>query len=135
METRFDMKALIIDGYVDEPACLGVPPYLSPYPRYIAGALRERGLSEKDIHYLTIDTLRENPPGAGELTGKADLVIIIAGMTVPGKYLRASPITPGEIETIFRTAHGVKIIGGPIRLGFSGEGGRAAKGTEGGITS
>lgn len=133
METRIDMKTLIIDGYVDEPACLGVPPYFSPYPRYIAGALRDCGLSEKDIYYLTIDTLRENPPGAGELIGKADLIIIIAGMTVPGKYLRASPITPGEIETIFRTVHGVKVIGGPIRLGFSSEGGRAAKGTEGGI--
>ena len=127
------MKALIIDGYVDEPACLGVPPYLSPYPRYIAGALRERGLSENDIHYLTIDTLRENPPGARELTEKADLVIIIAGMTVPGKYLRASPITLREIETIFRASHGLKVIGGPIRLGFSGEGGRAAKGAEDGI--
>lgn len=128
------MKALIIDGYVDEPACLGVPPYLSPYSRYIAGALRERGLSENDIHYLTIDTLRENPPGIGELIGKSDLMVIIAGMTVPGKYLRASPITPGEIETIFRAAHGVKVIGGPIRLGFSNEGGRAAKGTESGIS-
>ncbi len=128
------MKALIIDGYVDEPACLGVPPYLSPYARYIAGALRERGLSENDIHYLTIDTLRENPPGAGELIGKADLLVIIAGMTVPGKYLRASPITPGEIETIFQAANGVKVIGGPIRLGFSSEGGRAAKGTESGIS-
>ncbi len=128
------MKALIIDGYVDEPACLGVPPYLSPYPRYIAGALRECGLFEKEIHYLTIDTLRENPPGAGELIGKADILIIIAGMTVPGKYLRASPITPGEIEIIFRAANGVKVIGGPIRLGFSSEGGRAAKGTEGGIS-
>lgn len=127
------MKALLIDGYVDEPACLGVPPYLSPYPRYIAGALRERGLSENDIHYLTIDTLRENPPGAGELISRADLVIIIAGMTVPGKYLRASPITPGEIETIFRASSGVKVVGGPIRLGFSNEGGRAAKGTESGI--
>jgi len=127
------MKALIIDGYVDEPACLGVPPYFSPYPRYIAGALRERGLSENEIYYLTIDTLRENPPGAGELIGKADLLVIIAGMTVPGKYLRASPITPGEIETIFRAAHGVKVIGGPIRLGFSSEGGRAAKGMESGI--
>lgn len=128
------MKALIIDGYVDEPACLGVPPYLSPYSRYIAGALRERGLSEKEIHYLTIDTLRENPPGTGELIGKADLLVIIAGMTVPGKYLRASPITPGEIETIFRVANGVKVIGGPIRLGFSNEGGRAAKGAESGIS-
>lgn len=128
------MKALIIDGYVDEPACLGVPPYLSPYPRYIAGALRERGLSENDIHYLTIDTLRENIPGAGELIGKADLVVIIAGMTVPGKYLRASPISPGEIEAIFGAAKGIKVMGGPIRLGFSSEGGRAAKGTESGIS-
>lgn len=127
------MKALIIDGYVDEPACLGVPPYLSPYPRYIAGALRERGLSESDIHYLTIDTLRENSPVAGELIGKVDILVVIAGMTVPGKYLRASPITPGEIEAIFRAAGGVKVIGGPIRLGFSKEGGRAARGTEGGI--
>ena len=125
------MKALIIDGYVDEPACLGVPPYLSPYPRYIAGALRERGLSENNIHYRTIDTLRENTLEAGELIGKADLLIIIAGMTVPGKYLRASPITPGEIEVIFRAAGGVKVIGGPIRLGFSKEGRRAAKGIEG----
>jgi radical SAM superfamily enzyme with C-terminal helix-hairpin-helix motif len=128
------MKALIIDGYVDEPACLGVPPYLSPYPRYIAGALRERGLSENDIHYLTIDTLRENLSGAGELIGKADLVVIIAGMTVPGKYLRASPISPGEIEAIFGAAKGIKVMGGPIRLGFSSEGGRAAKGTESGIS-
>ena len=128
------MKALIIDGYVDEPACLGVPPYLSPYPRYVAGALRERGLSESDIHYLTIDTLKKNSPAAGELIEKADFLVVIAGMTVPGKYLRASPITPGEIEAIFRAACGVKVIGGPIRLGFSKEGGRAAKGTEGGIS-
>lgn len=126
------MKALIIDGYVDEPACLGVPPYLSPYPRYIAGALRERGLSESDIHYLTIDTLRENSPAAGKVR-KADLLVVIAGMTVPGKYLRASPITPGEIQAIFRAAGGIKVIGGPIRLGFSKEGGRAAKSAEGGI--
>ena len=127
------MRALIIDGYVDEPACLGVPPYLSPYPRYIAGALRERGLSESEIHYLTIDTLREKSPAAGELIGKADILVVIAGMTVPGKYLRAFPITPGEIEAIFRAAGGVKVIGGPIRLGFSMEGGRAARGTEGWI--
>jgi radical SAM superfamily enzyme with C-terminal helix-hairpin-helix motif len=124
------MKALIIDGYVDEPACLGVPPYLSPYPRYIAGALRERGLYEKNIHYYTIDTLRENPPGIGEIIERAEILIVIAGMTVPGKYLRASPITLEEIEAIFRVAGGMKILGGPIRLGFSKEGGKVAKSTE-----
>ncbi len=124
------MKALIIDGYVDEPSCLGVPPYLSPYPRYIAGALRERGLHEKDIHYYTIDTLRENPPDIGGLIERAEILIVIAGMTVPGKYLRASPITLEEIEAIFRVAGGIKILGGPIRSGFSKEGGEVAKGTE-----
>ena len=128
------MKAVIIDGYVDEPACLGVPPYLSPYPRYIAGALRERGLSENDIHYFTIDSLRENTSKAAELIEKSNLLIVIAGTTVPGKYLRASPITLREVEAIFRAAKGIKVLGGPIRLGFSSEGGQAAKGMELGIS-
>ena len=47
-------KYLIIDCYVDEPSCLGVPPYISPYPRYIASFLASK--SEKII-YLTIDDL------------------------------------------------------------------------------
>ena len=41
-------EAWIIDGYVDEPACLGVPPYISPYIRTIAGVLKER---EYKVHY------------------------------------------------------------------------------------
>jgi len=120
------MKVAIIDGYVDEPACLGVPPYMSPYPRYIAGALREHKIPQQDIYYVTIDQLRTSPEIAKSKIVNADLVIIIAGMTVPGKYLRASPITPGEIESIFSIVSGTKILGGPIRLGFSKEGGKAA---------
>jgi len=120
------MKAVIIDGYVDEPACLGVPPYISPYPRYIAGALRECKINADDIYYITIDQLRTASASRGTIIKHADIVIIIAGMTVPGKYLRASPIKPGEIENIFKIASGIKIIGGPIRLGFGKEGGRAA---------
>ena len=120
------MKVVIIDGYVDEPACLGVPPYMSPYPRYIAGALREHKIPQQDIYYVTIDQLRTSPEDAKNKIVNADLVIIIAGMTVPGKYLRASPITLGEIESIFSTVSGTKILGGPIRLGFSKEGGKAA---------
>ncbi len=115
------MRALIIDGYVDEPACLGVPPYLSPYPRYIAGAMIERRLKHKDIFYRTIDQLRVNHEKL-----KFDLIIIVAGMTVPGKYLRASPITLNEIRDISHL-EGLKIIGGPIRLGFGEEGGSSAK--------
>lgn len=50
------MKALIVDGYVDEPALLGVPPYVSTYPRYIAGAFLHAGI---EVEYLTIDQIRE----------------------------------------------------------------------------
>lgn len=120
------MKVVIIDGYVDEPACLGVPPYISPYPRYLAGALRERKISRNDIFYITIDQLRTASFNDRKIIESADIVIVIAGITVPGKYLRASPIKPSEIESIFKAASGIKVLGGPIRLGFSKEGGRSA---------
>ena len=50
--------ACILDGYVDEPACLGVPPYISPYIRTVAGALIGHGFT---VRYLTIDQLPERP--------------------------------------------------------------------------
>ncbi len=121
------MKAVIIDGYVDEPACFGVPPYISPYIRYVAGALRERGLQETDISLFTIDELRKSPNDASEPIKKADIIIIVSGMTVPGKYLRSTPINQREIESIFSAASGIKILGGPIRLGYSLEGGKKAE--------
>ncbi|VVB96304.1 Radical SAM superfamily protein [uncultured archaeon] len=114
------MRALILDGYVDEPACLGVPPYISPYPRYIAGALVEKGIEKADIFYRTIDLIRT-------IKQKLvfDLVVIVAGTTVPGKYLRATPISMREIRELSHL-EGTKIIGGPIRLGFGDEGGTSA---------
>lgn len=115
------MRVLIIDGYVDEPACLGVPPYMAPYPRYIAGALVEKGIKPQDISYRTIDRMRRHREPV-----RFDLTVIIAGMTVPGKYLRAAPITRKEIQELSHL-EGIKIIGGPIRLGFGEEGGSSAK--------
>ena len=53
-------KFLILDCYVDEPTCLGVPPFVAPYPRYIYGALISIGLSPENIAYKTIDILRMN---------------------------------------------------------------------------
>ena len=120
------MKAIILDGYVDEPACFGVPPYISPYPRYAAGALIECGFLESNISYFTIDSVRMLGKSVSELFKKADVLIIISGMTVPGKYLRGTPITAEEIRAIFRLSSGIKILGGPIRLGYSNEGGVAA---------
>ncbi len=115
------MRALIIDGYVDEPACLGVPPYMAPYPRYIAGALIEKGIPRKDITYRTIDQLR-----AGKDKLNYDITIVVAGTTVPGKYLRATPISLIELKDLSRLG-GTKILGGPVRLGFGEEGGTSAK--------
>ena len=75
--------AFILDGYVDEPACLGVPPYLSPYIRTVAGALIGHGYT---VSYLTINQLRSDPQQVNRMN-RADLFVMIAGVTVPGKYL------------------------------------------------
>ncbi len=115
------MRALIIDGYVDEPACLGVPPYMAPYPRYIAGALVEKGIPEEGIFYRTIDQLRVRKEKLNY-----DITIVVAGTTVPGKYLRATPISRYEIKELSHM-EGRKILGGPVRLGFGEEGGTSAK--------
>ncbi|MDP3563793.1 MAG: radical SAM protein, partial [Methanoregula sp.] len=65
--------AVILDGYVDEPACLGVPPYVSPYIRTVAGALIAHGYT---VQYLTIDQLRLDPMRTVELN-RAGLLVMI----------------------------------------------------------
>lgn len=121
-------KAAILDCYVDEPACLGVPPYIAPYPRYIAGALLENNI---EVLYYTVDQLRKNPSLYSALN-RADLLIIIAGVTVPGKYLGGTPATMGEIKKIASSIKGpIKLMGGPgARFGSGVEGGRSAESIE-----
>lgn len=99
------MKISILDGYVDEPSCLGVPPYISPYPRYLAGAVLSAG---HDYEYLTIDQARNG----GTLTG--DVLVVIAGPIVPGRYLRGMPISPKEIVGLGEGFEGTRILGGPL---------------------
>jgi radical SAM superfamily enzyme with C-terminal helix-hairpin-helix motif len=116
-------EAVILDGYVDEPTCLGVPPYISPYIRYLAGVLTEH---EFHPSYLTIDQVRQDPSRLTALQ-EAQMVVVIAGLTVPGKYLGGTPASPREIQQLgnaLRTP--VKILGGPILLGYAGEGGKKA---------
>ncbi|PKL65982.1 MAG: radical SAM protein [Methanomicrobiales archaeon HGW-Methanomicrobiales-3] len=116
-------SAFILDGYVDEPACLGVPPYLSPYIRTVAGALAGHGFT---VRYLTIDQLRKDPLRTAELNA-SDLLVMIAGVTVPGKYLGGTPATLTEIQQIGHMVRGPKkLLGGPIGLGYAGEGGEKA---------
>lgn len=112
------MKIVLLDGYVDEPSCLGVPPFISPYVRYMAGAIKD---SDNDFTYLTIDEYRSNSPKKKAIQ-KAEILIIIGGAIVPGKYLRGTPASISEIKRIAEDFKGKKILGGPIaRYGFSGD--------------
>ena len=53
--SRDDIRVLLIDGYIDDPAALGVPPYISPIIRAIAGAAMDAGAA---VEYLSIDMIR-----------------------------------------------------------------------------
>jgi radical SAM superfamily enzyme with C-terminal helix-hairpin-helix motif len=114
-------RTVILDGYVDEPACLGVPPYMAPYPRYVAGAV------PGEVFYYTIDRLRSDR-SVLEVMNAADLVVVIAGVTVPGKYLGGTPATLQELEKYMAAVTATKILGGPLPMfGAGTEGGRRAK--------
>ncbi len=113
----------ILDGYVDEPTCLGVPPYISPYPRYIAGAAWASD-PHATVRYLTIDQLR-NQPSFRTMLEDADLVVAIAGMVVPGRYLAGHPANPRELTTLLQGIDAAIVLCGPAaRYGFGVSGGR-----------
>ena len=99
------MKVAILDGFVDEPSNFGVPPFLSPYPRYAAGAVRGAG---HDWEYVTIEDVRKGRPFSG------DVLAIISGPIVPGKYLRGMPISEKELLHHAANWDGVKVLGGPL---------------------
>jgi len=102
------VRVCILDGYVDEPSCLGVPPYVSPYPRYVYGMLKDLELNAK---FVTIDELRNDESLQRKLMDY-DLVIVIAGIAVPGKYLGGTPLSLKELRELpFR-----KVVVGPIAL-------------------
>ncbi|MCQ1538205.1 radical SAM protein [Methanocalculus taiwanensis] len=115
--------AVLIDGYVDEPACLGVPPYISPYIRTVAGVLIEAGYR---VQYRTIDQIRSAPHELQSLRS-VSLVVVIAGQTVPGKYLTGTPATQTELRQIGSLFEKSRLLlGGPINYGISTGGGKKA---------
>ena len=90
---------LVIDGYEDEPAAFGVPPFIGFHVRYICGVLAEHGC---DVTYVTIDALR--PIEGGSPFFGYDGIVVLAGAVVPGKYLRGTPISRKETEKVLRLA-------------------------------
>ncbi|PSQ00613.1 radical SAM protein [Halobacteriales archaeon QS_4_70_19] len=116
MNDPADLDVTLVDGYVDEPAHFGVPPYISTYPRYTAGALVDAGVPRENITYHTIDALREERSRWQDVAG-AGLMIYIGGMTVPGKYVGGTPAEPDEVRELAWVAEGTSLIGGPVRFG------------------
>jgi radical SAM superfamily enzyme with C-terminal helix-hairpin-helix motif len=115
-----DLSVTVVDGYVDEPAHFGVPPYVSTYPRFTAGALVDAGVPESGIGYHTIDELRDDRSKWRDVAD-ADLLIYLGGMTVPGKYVGGTPAEPDEVRELAWTADGTTLMGGPVRFGVGEE--------------
>ncbi len=138
------MTTTILDCYTDEPAGLGVPPYLGTYPRYIAGSLDEIP------NYITIDDLRlykiydskiqktkpsqktnikvynltKNYNNIKNILQNTTTLIVILGIHTPGKYLSAVPGTLKEIISLTKDLNITKILTGPAVYGTASEGGK-----------
>ena len=122
------MRVLIIDGYTDEPAGLGVPPYIDVYPRYIAGSVWAFD-PHAEVIYTTIDSIRGNPDYFKELSSSCVLSVLIAGVTVPGKYLGGAPATIKDALRLpsYLCSRYTAICGPAVRFGFASGGGSIAR--------
>jgi radical SAM superfamily enzyme with C-terminal helix-hairpin-helix motif len=139
------MKRAILDCYTDEPAGLGVPPFIGVWPRYAAGVF------EDEPTYLTVDDIRlvryvecvpevviDPPYGRTHLEvlnhtrsyeeirqvlENTDELVIVVGVQTPGKYLSARPGTLHEVEKLLRSFQEGgsgsfrKILTGPVLIG------------------
>lgn len=95
---------LVIDGYEDEPAAFGVPPYVGFHIRYLCGVLERANIA---YEYTTIDAWRmyireHGEEAAHQRLAKAAGLACIAGAVVPGRYLRGTPISLKETREIIR---------------------------------
>jgi radical SAM superfamily enzyme with C-terminal helix-hairpin-helix motif len=109
-------RITILDGFIDEPSIFGVPPYIAPQMRSTAGAIWEaaddRGLPV-DLRYQTIEDTRRD----ARLKGRAldsDMLVMITGALVPGKYLRGHPISMREVQDFAERCRGTAVLGGPV---------------------
>ena len=158
------MRFTILDCYTDEPAGLGVPPYIGTYPRYIAGAITR---SNHEVFYLNIDDLRffasrmksfkenldsipvqienekhriktiirvrnlsKNILNIRKILYKTDILVVIAGIHTPGRYLSAFPGTTEEVMRLLNQVNygGFTLLTGPAaELGSGLWGGRLAR--------
>jgi radical SAM superfamily enzyme with C-terminal helix-hairpin-helix motif len=102
------MLVALLDGYLDEPSSLGVPPFISPLVRYLAGAILDAG---HELEYTTIDAYRRDQKVREDISS-ADLLVVAAGVTVPGRYIRGAPLSLREAVEIGRGFKAFKVLAG-----------------------
>lgn len=109
-------RVTLLDGFIDEPSVFGVPPYIAPQMRSTAGAVweaaRETG-REVDLSYQTVEDQRHDA-SLRRRAAESDLLIIVTGALVPGKYLRGHPISVREIDEAASRCKGTAVLGGPV---------------------
>lgn len=113
----------ILDGYTDEPAGLGVPPYLDVNVRYAAGAIWYVD-RQAAVRYYTIDEARSSWGDFFRVAKESDLVIVIAGVVVPGKYLGGRPMGPEEVVrvgAVLSSMRAKSVLAGPAAVFGMGE--------------
>ena len=86
-----EIVVTIVDGYIDDPAALGVPPYISPMVRSIAGAALDAGADK--VEYITIDMIRK-----GKRIPESAVCVVLSGNTVPGKLIGGSAADSVQAE-------------------------------------
>ncbi len=101
-------EVVIFDGYIDEPGSLGVPPYIHPLPRAVFGAVVDSGGMP---FYITVDQWRR-----GRKIPPSDLLVVLSGMSVPGRYLRGMPASRRELLQLIEGHRGETVLGGPAAL-------------------
>ncbi len=133
----------ILDCYTDEPAGLGVPPYVGVHPRYLAGSLKGK------VNYITIDDLRfflqyknkekkqqktniaiahRTRENIKEILASTKTLYCVVGIQTPGKYLSALPGTIQELKTFLPHVKARTVLYGPVvSTGTQLEGGRTAE--------
>jgi radical SAM superfamily enzyme with C-terminal helix-hairpin-helix motif len=105
MDSEETHQWLVIDGYEDEPAAFGVPPYVGFHVRYLCGVFEEQNIPYR---FITIDQLRrlreKDANEMNSLLSSSKGIAMIAGAVVPGKYLRGTPISLKEVDELIRQA-------------------------------
>ncbi|MFP4169577.1 MAG: radical SAM protein [Methanomassiliicoccales archaeon] len=102
------MRILLFDGYIDEPASLGVRPFVHPLVRAAYGAAVDAGA---EVVYHTVDQLR-----SGMSLPPADLCLALGGCSVPGRYLRSLPASARELDLVSHRFPGYTVLGGPAAI-------------------